>query len=572
MTAIRPNNTHGKRAAWLPTIAISLGMAFLPIAANATAGKILFALGDVNVDRAELIPAKRGMEVIEGDTVITGAKGRAQLKMNDGGKISVRPSSEFKIETFTLDEPVDATEEDAGESLGRVTDDGDTAVYKLLKGGFRTVTGVVGKREGDTYRVETPVATIGIRGTDFTVVLCEGNCSQQPGTNGAQSGVFVGVSSGHVVLGNGFGDINLFANETGFVGFGQSPVLLDVPVPPVFEDLPPPPAADEQDEQAQTQEPATEIGDKPETTAERLAVRRSPSPPEQQETPVSGNAVTPVIAQSGDSEIDLTDGEVEPTGSQISMTYSVPDAGLGHQSGVRRQFADQYVLDASGNLSEFDGFGTNGAGVSDSASQIGTAVPVGDYRYAIGTANQLNRGFDPLTSLRWGRWSGGEIDIVSPDGTTVTADLSHSSLHWVITPSFDQAVLPITGTAHYTLVGNTDPTDLNGNVGSLGSAAFSADFTNASVHSDINLSISGEVWNASGSGSIGTNAPNHFSGAYTDVVAGSNGIGGGNFTGFFSADGDTTGAVPQGAGLTYTLEDITLQTQISGAAVFGSPE
>ena len=48
------------------------------------------------------------------------------------------------------------------------------------------------------------------------------------------------------------------------------------------------------------------------------------------------------------------------------------------------------------------------------------------------------------------------------------------------------AALPITGSANYTLIGNTDPTDGNGNVGFLGSATLQADFTNQTVSSTLN--------------------------------------------------------------------------------------
>jgi hypothetical protein len=569
MKLFRSNLNSTKLAACLPVLLLASVALMSPFAANANAGKILFALGDVNVERDDLLPATRGMSVIEGDTIITGAKGRAQLKMNDGAKVSVRPSSEFKIETFTVADPIATEDADQTQSLGRVTDDGDTAVYKLLKGGFRTVTGVVGKREGDTYKVETPVATIGIRGTDFTVVLCEANCAELAGTGGAQSGVFVSVSSGHVVLGNGMGQISIFANETGFVGFGRRPVLLDVPASPIFEDLPAPPAAEQQQE--------GETAAVTSTTAERLAKRRSPPPSNDQDTAPQQSAETPNIAQSPSGEVDLTDGEAARTDDQISVTYVIPDSGVASLTGSRRQFSEQFALDTNGNLSEFEGFGTNGAGVQPPITGsfdivVDTIPSTESYRYLIGSAVQRNTGVDPLTSLRWGRWSGGAMEITGSDDSTVIADLSNSSLHWVITPSFGEAVVPSVGSAEYILVGNTDPTDLNGNVGSLGSANFTADFSNGAVSNEIRLTMLGDLWVASGTGIIGGNAPNHFGGVYDSVSHGQgsdNGIG--NFTGLFAPASGTANATPAGAGLTYSLQDDVGQTHISGAAVFGNP-
>ena len=129
-------------------------------------------------------------------------------------------------------------------------------------------------------------------------------------------------------------------------------------------------------------------------------------------------------------------------------------------------------------------------------------------------------------------------------------------------------MLPITGTATYTLVGNTNPTDGNGNVGVLGSASLAANFTQQTVSSIVNLAINESVWNASGSGSFGDNG-NLFSGSYNDVTVNGNSEGNsGLFSGFFAGD-DNGDAIPDGAGLIYNLTNGT--DAVTGAAVFGDP-
>ena len=83
------------------------------------------------------------------------------------------------------------------------------AFFRLLKGGFRAVSGLIGHVNRDEYRVSTPVATIGIRGTDYIVVLCDAACaadpvfseSLPPGAS-ANGGVVVGVISGGVFVTN----------------------------------------------------------------------------------------------------------------------------------------------------------------------------------------------------------------------------------------------------------------------------------------------------------------------------------------------------------------------------------
>ena len=57
--------------------------------------------------------------------------------------------------------------------------DSSRAFFRLVKGGFRTVSGLIGKASQDDYRVNTPVATIGIRGTRYGVRICQGECADR---------------------------------------------------------------------------------------------------------------------------------------------------------------------------------------------------------------------------------------------------------------------------------------------------------------------------------------------------------------------------------------------------------
>lgn len=94
-----------------------------------------------------------GSQVEPGETLITEDKTYAQVRFIDKGVVTLRPGTQFKIEAF-------AYEEAAPEK--------DGAVFGLLKGALRTVTGLVGKRGNqDAYKMNTATATIGIRGTQF---------------------------------------------------------------------------------------------------------------------------------------------------------------------------------------------------------------------------------------------------------------------------------------------------------------------------------------------------------------------------------------------------------------------
>lgn len=104
-------------------------------------------------------------EVQEGDTLVTGQGSYAQVLMNDGSKMTLRPNSNLKIAAFKFNK------EDPNQ---------DNMALRLLKGGFRSVTGLIGKRGNpDAYNLRAAGATIGIRGTDFTTRLCATqNCAE----------------------------------------------------------------------------------------------------------------------------------------------------------------------------------------------------------------------------------------------------------------------------------------------------------------------------------------------------------------------------------------------------------
>ncbi len=121
-----------------------------------------------------------------------------------------------------------------------------------------------------------------------------------------------------------------------------------------------------------------------------------------------------------------------------------------------------------------------------------------------GTAQLVDNGVNAATGIRWGRWEGGAIEVTTPPAGTQVNDLSTQSLHWILSNEYASTpVLPQSGTANFTLVGNTAPTDTLGHVGTLGTASFTADFTNRFVASQLTLNVNGVAWYASGSASYG---------------------------------------------------------------------
>lgn len=96
----------------------------------------------------------RGAPVREGDRIETGVGGHVHLKFVDGGRLSVRPASRLQIENYS--------QADQQSNLTAIR-------FKLDEGTARSITGSWGEAERDRFRLNTPLAAIGVKGTDFSV-------------------------------------------------------------------------------------------------------------------------------------------------------------------------------------------------------------------------------------------------------------------------------------------------------------------------------------------------------------------------------------------------------------------
>ncbi len=127
-----------------------------------------------------------GSKVEAGDTVETARRTYARLKFTDGSQMTLKPNTQFKVEQYAYDQAIPK------QDLGR---------FSLVKGGLRAITGSIGKRGNqDSYRMKTPTATIGIRGTIYDATFCLGDsCGSIP------PGLYLAVSDGQVVITNSEG-------------------------------------------------------------------------------------------------------------------------------------------------------------------------------------------------------------------------------------------------------------------------------------------------------------------------------------------------------------------------------
>ncbi len=185
---MNPNNRFKltRQAMFLATIS-----AAFPVTAYCAAGRVDFAVGNVEsvTSTGSRHPLSKGAEINAGETISTSAGARAQVRFADGGFISLQPNTQFRVDEFNYKNKTD------GEEKG---------FFSLLKGGFRAITGAIGHVNKTTYRVKTPAATLGIRGTGYNMVLRD-------------DGLFVNVGEGAISLSNNAGLLVVTAGGAAFV-------------------------------------------------------------------------------------------------------------------------------------------------------------------------------------------------------------------------------------------------------------------------------------------------------------------------------------------------------------------
>lgn len=190
------NNVHLGFPICLVTFLLTLS---LPLSARAAAARVEFVSGDAQVTSGTATPhpLTRGSEVDAADTIDT-RSGRVQLRFTDGGYVALAPNTQFRVDRYRYD----------GSNNGK-----EVGFFSLLKGSLRTISGLIGKGRREAYQMNTPTATIGIRGTAYS--------ADQRGEN-----LQVTVSEGRVVVNQGGKEYDVSAGQSGlFTGNGNPPKI-----------------------------------------------------------------------------------------------------------------------------------------------------------------------------------------------------------------------------------------------------------------------------------------------------------------------------------------------------------
>lgn len=140
---------------WLRILLVVL--VFCPTFAQAQderIGSIKNVVGEVFVLRGgETIPAEAGTLLYRGDQLKTGETGRVGVVFRDDTRLSLGGNSDLAVEQFEF-----------APGEGRFG-----LVLRLARGMAAFVSGQISKLAPDSVRLETPVGTVGVRGTHFVM-------------------------------------------------------------------------------------------------------------------------------------------------------------------------------------------------------------------------------------------------------------------------------------------------------------------------------------------------------------------------------------------------------------------
>ena len=110
--------------------------------------------GEVKIISQSLtVDAVQNMKIIPGDHVKTGSSSSVGLIFDDDTVVSLGPKSEMEVKEFLFDP----------------ADNQLSFIARMIKGTFSFITGQIAKLAPQKVQLETPTATLGVRGTKFVV-------------------------------------------------------------------------------------------------------------------------------------------------------------------------------------------------------------------------------------------------------------------------------------------------------------------------------------------------------------------------------------------------------------------
>lgn len=177
-------------------------LALLPCLAGAS-GAVVSVEGKAALERGpQSFNVVEALPVQPGDTLSVLAQSRVQLQFDDDSVFAIPGAATLRVDAFELP-PKGAA------GPGR-------AVYTLVDGGLRTVTGRISKSAQDVYELHTDLAMVTVKGSAYAAVRCRKACA------GARPGLYVRADRGQITIANGAGKLQLRPGEVAYVASADS--------------------------------------------------------------------------------------------------------------------------------------------------------------------------------------------------------------------------------------------------------------------------------------------------------------------------------------------------------------
>lgn len=444
---------------------LALIVGFTSVIANAQPlGRVLVAAGDVTVQRGGRdLALVTGAEVFVGDTVKVGDASNAQIGFSDTSIVALRSKSVFRIDEYVFD--------------GNRESALSKSFFSLLSGGLRTITGIIGSTNRDGYRMRAKVATVGIRGTHYTLVVCQQDCKNDDGSL-ASDGTYGGVLEGRVALSNTAGEREFGSDEYFYVADANTLPQQLIGRPGFLRDRLDARARRDQRQQANAAERAeTRDGREPDPRADKAAIVAKLDTRNDAAAKAGTSTLGAIVLLGASGSINVTDlrdssGNVAVLGPGLGLSVSY-SAGLAARSTTDGGTSTAIVVNAAANT--VDKFRLLSGQIS---GDRGGAV-VSDGGRVSGDGN-----------IYYGRWTQG--GTVTVDGSTFTPPTGVHFIFGALTPpdvlSKPLATIGVSASA-YDLAGSTRPTDGSGQTGQFLGGQFNVDFLTRTINGGVSYKI-----------------------------------------------------------------------------------
>ncbi len=135
--------------------ALFVVLAVLPASALERAGTVERQKGEATrTHDGETLTLKAGSAIYPGDRIETGEGARLIVRFVDSSTLQMGSDAIIDVDELVYD-------------VHGLTDADDSQALKFVEGVFKYVSGAISKGSYQSVSIDTPVATIGIRGTEF---------------------------------------------------------------------------------------------------------------------------------------------------------------------------------------------------------------------------------------------------------------------------------------------------------------------------------------------------------------------------------------------------------------------